>query len=305
MPLRSQPQLAAYQCAFSSFENLTSKVTYSFAKSGEDAENYELSVETVDLKANISAKAIAISEVGAENKEYDGTTAATVTYTVNGVVENDDVTIESTATFADKNVADDKVVTYSFAKSGEDADNYTLSVETVDLKANITAKSITISEIATENKEYDGTTTATVTYTATGMVDGDDVTMEPTATFADENVGEDIAVTYSFAKSGEDADNYTLSVETVDLKADITAKAITISEIVAENKEYDGTTTATVTYTATGVVEDDDVTIEPTATFADKKVDEDIAVTYSFAKSQGGCHNRRSNIKWGENCRLW
>ncbi|MCR4800585.1 MAG: bacterial Ig-like domain-containing protein [Bacteroidales bacterium] len=272
-------------------------VTYSFAKSGEDADNYTLSAETVDLKANITAKSIAISNIVAENKPYDGTTTATVTYAATGVVENDDVTIEPTATFADKNVADDKAVTYSFAKSGEDADNYELSVETVDLKANITAKSITISEIAAENKEYDGTTTATVTYTANGTIENDDVTVESTATFADKNVGNDKVVTYSFAKSGEDAENYELSVETVDLKANITAKAITVSEIAAENKEYDGTTAAMVTYTVNGVVENDDVTIEPNATFADKNVGEDIVVTYSFAKSGDDADNYELSVE--------
>ncbi|MBR4498302.1 MAG: bacterial Ig-like domain-containing protein, partial [Bacteroidales bacterium] len=274
-------------------------VTYSFAKSGEDADNYELSVETVDLTANITAKAIAISNIAVENKEYDGTTAATVTYTVNGVVENDDVTIELTAEFADENVGEDKAVTYSFAKSGDDADNYTLSVENAELKANITAKSIAVSEIVAENKEYDGSATATgsFTYDDSAVLDGESVTIGYEAAFADKNVGEDKTVTFTFSLSGDDMDNYALASETATATANITTKSITISELAAENKEYDGATEATVTYTVNGVVENDDVTVEPTATFADKNVGDDKVVTYSFAKSGEDADNYTLSVE--------
>ena len=260
-------------------------VTFSFSLNGEDKANYALANETAAATANITAKSIAISEIATENKEYDGTTTAIVSYKSEGAIENDDVTIEPTAAFADKNVGEDKVVTYSFAKSGEDADNYVLSVEPTELKANITAKSIAISEIAAENKEYDGTTTAIVSYKSEGAIENDDITIVPTATFANKNVGEDIAVTYSFVVSGEDADNYVLSVETVELKANITAKSIAISEIAAENKEYDGTATATGTFTTARIVENDNVTVEYTAAFADANVGAEKEVTFTFSLS--------------------
>ena len=274
-------------------------VTFTFSLSGDDKDNYALASKTATATANITTKSITISELAVENKEYDGNTAATVTYTVNGVVENDDVTIELTAEFADENVGEDKAVTYSFAKSGDDADNYELSVENAELKANITAKSIAVSEIVAENKEYDGSATATgsFTYDESAVLDGESVTIGYEAAFADKNVGADKTVTFTFSLSGDDMDNYALASETATATANITTKSITISEITAENKEYDGVTAATVTYTANGVVENDDVTIEPTAEFADEKVGDDKAVTYSFAKSGEDADNYTLSVE--------
>ena len=260
-------------------------VTLHFELEGEDASNYTIVAETTDLKANITPAPLALIDLTALNKVYDGTTTATVTYSANGIVENDDVTVEPTATFADKNVGDDKVVTYSFAKSGEDADNYTLSVETVDLKANITAKEISINEIVANDKEYDGTTTATATFTMVGAIENEDVAVNYTATFDDKNAEENKTVSLTFELAGEDIANYVLASSTATATAEVTAKSIAVSNITAGEKVYDGETTATLAFELDGVLENDEVEVYYTANFADENVGEDKAVTFNFAKS--------------------
>src|SRR5205807_1672591 len=145
-----------------------------------------------------------------------------------------------------KNVGVGKTVTVSgITIAGADAGNYTLTNTTATTTANITAKSLTVSATA-DNKAYDGTTTATVHLTTNALA-GDVVTASDTsATFSDKNVGVGKTVTVSgITIGGADAGNYTLSNTTATATANITAKSLTVSA-TADNKAYDGTTTAVV-----------------------------------------------------------
>jgi hypothetical protein len=191
----------------------------------------------------------------AANKIYDGDNSATVlSRTLNNTVVNDDVSLTGgTATFANKNVANGKVVTLSSASlAGNDAGNYTLgSVATTT--ADITAKPITGSFIAA-NKMYDSTTAATVTgRSPNGVIGGDAVSLTGgTATFADKNVGAGKTVTLTGASlSGADSSNYSLtSVDTA--KADITKAPLTVT---ADNQVMTlNGTVPPLTYKATGFV---------------------------------------------------
>ena len=141
------------------------------------------------------------------------------------------------------------------ALSGTDAGNYT-SASPAGLSANITAKNLTISGAVANNKQYDGNTTATVDFTSATLavvVSGDSVSINSSgysASFATKTVGTGKAVTViGVALSGGDAGNYTVS-QPSGLIADITAKNLTISGAVANNKQYDGNTTATVDFTS-------------------------------------------------------
>src|SRR5439155_9752963 len=111
---------------------------------------------------------------------------------------------------------------------------------------------------------------ATVNFTAAFLetpVSGDDVSINHSgysASFATKTVGNGKAVTVlGVTLSGGDAGNYTVSQPT-GLTANITAKNLIISGAVANNKEYDGNTSATVDFTAAILVTPvigDDVTI--------------------------------------------
>jgi hypothetical protein len=239
---------------------------------------------------SITAKSITITGITAASKEYDGNATATVTgtATINGAIEGDNITvINGTASFANKNVGTDKTVAFSgFSLSGTDANNYTLA-QPASTTANITAKPVTITGITAASKEYDGSTTATVTGTETinGTIEGDNVTViNGTALFADKNIGTGKTVTFSeFSLGGTDARNYTITVQPASTTANITAKPVTITGITVHNKEYDGTATATVTGTAaiSGAIEGDNITvINGTASFADRNVGTNKLVTF-------------------------
>jgi len=111
------------------------------ALSGVDAGNYVLTQPTTT--ANITAKALTVSGVTANSKEYDG--FATATFNTSfaslvGKVGSEVVTLNSgsaAGAFTDKNVGTGKTVTVSgLTISGTDAGNYTLTQPTTT--ANIT-----------------------------------------------------------------------------------------------------------------------------------------------------------------------
>ena len=279
-----------------------------YAISGDDAGNYVL-LQPESQMASITAKAVTITGVTAENKTYDGTASARITGTpaLSGVIGEDEVTVDATnasASFADKNVGTGKTVTFSgFAIAGEDAANYVLSAQPGSVTADITVRNVSVAGITADDKVYDKGTNGTIGGTAQliNAVTGDDVTLVTTgatATFASANVATDIDVTIAgYAISGTDASNYLL-IQPDTQKADITPKPVTITGVTAENKVYDGDTGATpVTDSAqvSGVEEGDTVTVDATnasAAFRDPNVGTDKPVDFSgFAISGADAAN--------------
>ena len=257
--------------------------------SGAQAGDYVLAAnEESGLTANITAKTLTVSGLAASNKIYDGTTADTLTGTAALLTTEtggsgstgdgkpytgDTVTLGGTAagTFAAKNVATGSSVTVTGnTLSGAQAGNYVLAAnEESGLTANITAKTLTVTGLATSNKTYDGTTADTLTGTpvlltaetggsgSTGdgtPYTGDTVTLGGTAagTFSSKNVASGISVTVTGnTLSGAQAGDYVLAAnEESGLTANITAKTLTVSGLAASNKTYDGTTADTLTGTA-------------------------------------------------------
>jgi hypothetical protein len=122
------------------------------------------------------------------------------------------------------------------------------------------------------NKIYDGTTNATIqTRSLNGVIGSDDVTLVGgLAQFADKNVGQDLAVTGTgFTLTGVDAHKYTLGSVSA-TTATISPRGLTGS-FTAEDKVYDGTTTATIVERSlSGVIGDDSVALTGgTAEFSD------------------------------------
>lgn len=182
----------------------------------------------------VNPKAVTITGLTAADKEYDGTTDATAAgdAILTGVVGDDNVTIANgSASFIDKNVGTDKTVTFNgYRLTGPDADNYTLSAQPASVTADITAKTIGVTDLAATDRAYDGTTRVKLTGgTLNGVIDGDTVTLDLTSAYGaieDANAGNGKAVTVSgLALSGADAGNYTLGPVTgvtVDItKADV------------------------------------------------------------------------------------
>ena len=266
-----------------------------YSLTGADAGNYSLSGQPASVKANITTKSVTITGLSASNKTYDGNATATVSGTaaVSGRVGSDDVTVNAgTASFANKNVANGKTVTFvNYSLAGTDAGNYSLSSQPANVTANITTKSVIITGLGASDKVYDGTTTATVTGTpvSSGLISGDNVSVGVTvgtvgaASFANKDVGTGKPVTFSgYTLTGTDATNYSLSVQTT--TANITAKSVTITGLSASNRVYDGGTTATTSGTAvvSGKEGSDVVNVTAgSAAFANKDVGTGKTVTFS------------------------
>ena len=145
----------------------------------------------------------------------------------------------------------------------------------------ITPASLSILGITGANKIYDGTTNALINGTASyiGLVLADaglSVAGSPSFNFNDKNVGtsKPITVTGFAAPSA----NYILTQPT-GLSGDITPKAAIIN-VVASNKQYDGTTAAIVNLSSPSFIASDIVTINyASATFDTKEIGTNKTVT--------------------------
>ncbi|WP_298152512.1 YDG domain-containing protein [Flavobacterium sp.] len=247
----------------------------------------------VDQVLTVNAKALTISGALASDKIYDNNTAATITGTLAGIVNSDDVSFTGTGTFATETAGNDINVTSTAVLTGTDALNYSLTQPT-GLTAAITPKALTLDSAAAANKTYDGTTAATITGTLQGIISGDVVSYSGTGNFAAAAIGTAIAVTPAIALTGTDADNYSITQPT-GLSADITIATLTITGITADNKTYDQTTAATLSGTAvlSGIVGTEDVSLTgtPTATFdtANAGTAKTVTVTgYSITGADAG-----------------
>ncbi|MDG1729951.1 MAG: MBG domain-containing protein [Algibacter sp.] len=122
---------------------------------------------------------------------------------------------------------------------------------------NILKKALTITGLTADDKEYDGTTEATLSGTAklVGLAVGDNVVLSGTfeGTFTSPNVSTDITVTVvGYEITGTAKDNYSLSQPT-GLSADITQRMISVAPSTGLTKQY-GESDPTLTYTFSGSI---------------------------------------------------
>ena len=237
------------------------------ALQGSDASNYLLTV--APITSNIYLAQVGVEGL-ANNKVYDGTTAATGTLGLTGVFGSDQVSIgSSTLAFTNKNAGTNKRVNWTITLAGSDASNYQIDPESPALHANITPAPLS-QMFTAANKVYDGSTAATATLAGlTGVISGDQVAISGTGAynFDNKNAGTGKMVTASgLALSGSDANNYSLAVSQ-NGTADITPATLT-QTFTAANKVYDGTTAALATLASlTGVVSGDQVAISGTGAY--------------------------------------
>lgn len=151
----------------------------------------------------------------------------------------------------------------------------------------VAQKALTITGLDVQDKVYDGNTNATLTGTAVlnGVLAGDTVTVTTgTAAFDSKNAGTQTVTFSGYGIEGASASNYVLSAQPASVTATISPKPVTITGVTAEDKTYDGNTTATIDNPGTidGIISPDTVTIEAgTGTFASADVGENIEVTFS------------------------
>ncbi|MFN8412937.1 MAG: sortase [Anaerolineales bacterium] len=236
---------------------------------GADAGNYTFNT-TDTTSADITAFALIVNATGV-NKVYDGNTTATVTLSDNRI-PGDTLTLNyASATFANKNVGVAKAVSVTgITVTGADASNYTFNT-TDTTSADITARPIEITAI-TDTKAYDSNTSSVgiPTLTAGTLAPGDNLGF--IQTFDTANVGINKTLTPSGAvQDGNSGNNYAVTFVD-DNTGVITGITVTVNGITANNKIYDGNTTAilnTVGATLSGVVPGDTVTLDVTGAAGD------------------------------------
>ena len=260
-------------------------VTLTNTLGGDDLGNYTITKQESAL-ASISPKAITLTGITAADKVYDGGISATAITTgaaFTGKITGDNLTVSASGLFIDKNVGSSKNVTLTNTLGGSDLGNYTVTQQE-SATAGITPKAITLTGITAEDKVYDGGRAATGITTGaafTGMIAGDNLTVSASGLFADKNVGSGKSVTLSNTLGGNDLSNYTITKQE-SATAKITPKAITLEGIIADDKVYDGGTTATANIngaTFTGMVAGDNLTVAASGQFADKYLGSGKSVT--------------------------
>ncbi|MEI8082917.1 MAG: YDG domain-containing protein, partial [Actinomycetes bacterium] len=242
---------------------------------GNNGDNYSVSTDT-DATGVINARELTITVV-ADTKPYDGNLSSDGVPTVVGLAAGDSVAATQTYTTSSVGTAKTLIVADYEITDGNDGLNYApVNLESDDIGV-ITAKELTVSGAVADDKVYDGSTDATVTFAAAslvGIVDSEDVTLDSSGYSADfdtKDIGTDKDVTVAgLALGGTAKGNYTVAQPV--LKADITALELTVSGAVADDKVYDGSTDATVTFTAAslvGIVDSEDVTLDSSGYSAD------------------------------------
>ncbi|QJX48210.1 T9SS type A sorting domain-containing protein [Hymenobacter taeanensis] len=276
----------------------TKPVMATVALGGGATGNYSLTSNTAATTANITAAEL-VPSFTAASRVYNGDLATRITgRSIDGVLLTDQVFLSAgTASFVDKNVGEAKTVTGTgFSLTGTDAGNYRLPATNPTTKADITPKAMTIAISAT-NKPYDGNRDAAVTASIeSGLVSNDAVTVSAgNGLFDTKNVGTGKTVTAAVSKAGADAGNYTANT-TATTTAAISSKALSIA-IAAQDKVYDGNRNAAVTASiASGLVDDDVVTVSATeALFADKHVGTTKTVNSNVSKAGADADNYTAN----------
>lgn len=161
----------------------------------------------------VSPKSLTIATPSVLSRIYDGTTAATITGTLSGILSGDSVTLTGTGTFNNKNVGVGKSVTATCTTSGTDAANYTITQPT-GLTGTVTTKALTIT--ATNAAKDYGTnySLGTISFTSSGLASGDSidgVTLTSTGVTSTAAVGTYPIVPSAATGGNFNSNNYTIT----------------------------------------------------------------------------------------------
>ena len=129
--------------------------------------NYKITL-TPDVAFTIEKKAVTVTPNAGQEKEYDKTAPENIQYTVE-LIGND----ELTGSLALENDAVNAGVHKIVAGTLENT-NYAITVAEVDYT--IIPRALTVTPDAGQSKDYDGQTASEITYTADGLLEGDELT---------------------------------------------------------------------------------------------------------------------------------
>ena len=259
--------------------------------SGSASANYTLTQPT-GLTAAITPKSLSIGAQTGVNKVFDANTQATLTGgTLSGVLGADQVSLVQSGTFASRDVGTGVAITPNNTLTGNQAGNYQVSQPSYAITANITPAVLTVQGLSAAPKVYDGTTTAVLSGNAVAQpLGGGQVSISgtPVGTYSNKNVGTNkfIDVT-GFTLSGADAGNYQVT-GLHGVYGDITPASLSVTGVVANNKVYDATTSATLSGAVLNGLMPGDVVNVNTGNFNSKTVGNAKAVTALLTGADAG-----------------
>ena len=298
----------AYTTANAQAAGAQQNVTFTnLALTGSGTGNYTLATsKTFENAGRITPKELnlALASGTRFDKTYDGdanvaqTLAKGTNYSLTGFVTGEGTGIELSAvtgTYADKNAARDKAVTFGgLTLTGTGAANYVLNKTTLTGIGTITPRALTLGEVTAQSKTYDGTTAADTSKfgaVLNNVVAGEENLVKATASGAAYNSKDVVTagtVGYTgVALEGTGAGNYSLAATTAEGAGTITRRTLTVNILTAQSKTYDGTTAADASQfraTLNNVVAGEENLVAATAAGAaynDKNVAAANAVSYT------------------------
>ncbi|MBK6851672.1 MAG: hypothetical protein IPG93_08670 [Burkholderiales bacterium] len=235
------------------------------------ADNYTLANPTESIAGQIDRATLTATNTAATTKTYDGNTAASITGTLSGLVNGETAGFSQSGTFDSANAGARTVeVANAVAFTGSAlADNYTLANPTESVAGQIDKATLTATNTAAATKTYDGNTTASITGTLSGLVNGETAGFSQSGTFDSANAGArtvEVANTVAFTGSAL-ADNYTLANPTESIAGQIDRATLTATNTAATTKTYDGNTAASITGTLSGLVNGETAGFSQSGTF--------------------------------------
>ncbi len=218
-----------------------------------DSGNYDIS-STGSTQADITQKRLDIS-FSVPPRDYDGTDVAVFSGSLVGIISSENISFSNTsATYNNKNVGVNKVVTVTGITISGDISNYTIN-GTLTTSGTVNQKALT-PLYTVQDKVYDQSNNAVVaTKSVSGLIGLETVTLTETdARFTNVNVGSRSATITGIAISGAASSNYSIvsSASTVS-NANINPVVLTAT-FVTTSKIYNGSTTATVTPSLSGIL---------------------------------------------------
>ena len=214
--------------------------------SGENVGSYAINTGTLSAGANykinfvsndfsITQKALSVNTPAlTSSKTYNSSTAAIVTAgTLLGRITGDEskVNVSAVANYTNKNVGKGKTINVVYSISGSASSNYMKPIDYSVSTGEIVAKQLSISNtIITDNKMYDGNTTAVVesvgTLSGVEAVDATNVSITAVANYADEKVGVSKTITVVYTLGGSAIDNYIVPTNWLIITAKVSEKLV-------------------------------------------------------------------------------
>ncbi|BDI04857.1 YDG domain-containing protein [Sphaerotilus microaerophilus] len=205
------------------------------------AANYLLTNPGIATTGDITPRPVSVGGFTAANRSYDGSTAATLSGgSLTGLVGSEQLTINASGVFADRNAGSAKTVTITTtladgptpvgaAAPAGLAANYQLSNPSTTTTATITPRDLAVSGATAASKTYDGSSAATISAWQLANVIGSDQVQVGSGSglFDSPGAGSARGVTATAtALVGNDAANYRLASASVRTQANIDPAAL-------------------------------------------------------------------------------